>query len=159
MRVLGLDPSSSKSGWCLVLDGVPEKLGVWKPPPRLKSQPDKLVAWGKFVRSLLVFTRPDMVVIEECAPHRNPQTFRALVRFENVATYETKLAGRIVLLHRVSEARAIVVEKGNAKKEDVFYEMKRRYPDFEWCAIDKGGDDQSDALVMALAAPSLAERR
>lgn len=125
----------------------------------MKTQVDRLVGWADAVRALLVFEQPDMVVIEECAPHRNPQTFRALIRFEAVASYEVKRAGAILLLHRVSEARSYVVGNGTMKKEDVFYEVKRRYPDLDWKPIDKGGDDQSDALVMALAAPKLAERR
>lgn len=158
MRVLGLDPSSSKSGIALVVDGVPELLDVWKGKTN-DSQMTKLIQWADQVRAVLTFARPDLVVIEECGPHRNPQTFRALVRFEAVASYEVKRAGMILILHKVSEARKIVMGKGNAPKEEVFREMKRRYPDFEWRHVDKGGDDQSDALAMALAGPQLAERR
>lgn len=121
---------------------------------------DRLVAWADCVRSLLAFYNPDLVVVEECAPHRNPQTFRALVRFEAVASYEARRRGGVVLiLHRVSEARSIVLGDGRMAKEDAFREAKRRYPDLDWLPINRGGDDQSDALVMGLAGPRLAERR
>lgn len=159
MRVLGLDPSSSKSGFAIVEDGYPVAIGLWKPTSREKSLSEKLISWGNFAKALILFSDIDMVAIEECGPQRNPVVFRALVRFEAVATYETARAGKILLLHKVSEARKIAVGKGNAPKADVFYEMKRRYPQFDWPHIDKGGDDQSDALAMALAAPRLAERR
>ncbi len=142
----------------MVVDGTPAWVSVWKPVAS-HSQPEKMIAWGDHVRQLLAFNSPDLVVVEECAPHRNPQTFRALVRFEAVASYEVKRAGAVLLLHRVSEARKIATGKGNAPKEWVFRHMKESYPGLTWCAIDKGGDDQSDALVMALAGPRLAERR
>lgn len=157
MRVLGLDPSSSKCGEALVIDGVPAWIDVWK--PKDSSQVLKMIEWGDHVRALIAFNAPDLVVVEECAPHRNAMVFRALVRFEAVASYETKRAGVVLLLHRVSEARKIAAGKGNAPKDEVFRQMRAAYPQFSWRPIDKGGDDQSDALVMALAGPQLAERR
>lgn len=156
---MGIDAAGSKSGFSIVQDGVPQRIGVWKPKRKDDPQPGRLIEWGDAVRSLLVFEAPDVVVVEECAPHRNPMTFRSLVRFENVASYETTRYGAVLVLHRVSEARKIVLGAGNVKKEDAFKIMKQRFPDLGWVRQTSGGDDQSDALVMALAAPRLMERR
>ena len=161
MRILGLDPASTKSGYCVCEDGEPiaSQTGVWKPKKADAHQLVRLVEWGDFVRSLLTYGDIDIVCVEECAPQRNAMTFRALVRFEAVASYETKRAGKILIVHRVSEARKIIMGAGNAKKEDVFHAMKDKYPEIAWPAIDKGGDDISDSIAMAQAAPQLAERR
>lgn len=159
MRTLGIDAAISKSGYALTVDGIPQLCGMWKPPSKLKLQSDKLVAWGSFVRAIVLYTTPDLVVIEECGPQRNAKVFRALVRAECVAAYESRLAGKDVLLVMVKAVREVAMGDGKMGKETVFAKLSEQYSQFEWLPFDKGGNDMSDALAMSLAGEKLMDRR
>lgn len=159
MRVLGLDGSTTKSGFALVVDDVPEACGLWKPPSKLKVQSEKVDFMGDQARAMIAFTRPDLVVIEECGPQRNANTFRALVRVEAVMAREARQAGCDVLLVMVKAVREVAMGSGKMGKETVYAKLREMYPQFGWKEVDKGGDDMSDALAMGIAGPRLRDRR
>lgn len=159
MRVLGLDLSTAKSGYALVVDGVPELCGLWKAPSKLKRQEEKVDFMADQARAFVTFVRPDLVLIEECGPQRNAKTFRALVRVEATCAREARQLGADVLLVMVKSAREVAMGDGKMGKETVFAKLSALYPQFKWPQVDKGGDDMSDALAMSLAGPRLAERR
>lgn len=159
MRVLGIDPSTVKTGWAVVTDGVPDGIGLIKAPSRLKKQEEKVDYMADNVRGMVAFAQPDLVVIEECGPQRNAKTFRALVRVEATISREARKLHVPVLLVMVKAVREVAMGDGKMGKETVFAKLSSRYIQFEWLPLDKGGDDQSDALAMAIAGPQLAERK
>jgi Holliday junction resolvasome RuvABC endonuclease subunit len=159
MRVLGLDGSTTKSGFGLVVDGIPEACGLWKPPSKLKLQEEKIDFMADQARAMIAFTRPDLVVIEECGPQRNAKVFRALVRVEAVMGREARQAGCDVLLVMVKAVREVAMGDGKMGKETVYEKLCALYPQFDWKEVDKGGDDMSDALAMGIAGPRLRDRR
>lgn len=162
MRILGIDASTSKTGYALVVDGVPEACGLWKPSSKLKKQHEKIEFMGNQAHQMVLFTQPDLVVIEECGPQRNAKTFRALVRTEAIVAHECRKAGAPVLLVMVKAAREVGMGDGKMGKITVYEKMKSAHPQFDWPVNDpegeKGGNDMSDALVMGLAGEKLLDR-
>lgn len=159
MKTLAFDASTSKTGYAIVVDGAPVLCRVWKPPTKLKRQHERITALGQFAKALIMFEQPDLVVIEECGPTRNSKVFRALVRAEAVVGYEADLAGKDVLLVMVKAVREVAMGDGKMGKETVYAKLSQQWPEFDWKPIDKGGDDMSDALAMALAGEQLRDRR
>lgn len=161
MRVLGLDPSTSKTGWAIVQDGDPVKIGLWKPKAKIKKQGDKLQFIGEQLKAVLPFIAPDLIVIEECGrpPRGNVDIMRKLVRAEAICGYEAWQLGYEPMLVAVTAVRKELTGKGNATKELVYNTLRECYPGLPWMEFDKGGNDQSDALAMALAGPALADRK
>jgi Holliday junction resolvasome RuvABC endonuclease subunit len=163
MRVLSLDGSTTKTGFALVVDGVPEACGLWKAPSKLKKQEQKIDFMAAQARSMIAFTQPDVVAIEECGPQRNAKTFRALVRVEAILSYEARCAGVDTLLVMVKAAREAAMGDGKMGKVTVYEKLKALYPQFAWPENDpdgeKGGNDMSDSLAQGLATPKLLDRR
>lgn len=159
MRVLGLDLSTAKSGYGLGTDGGLDLVGLWKPPAKIKTQEAKIDFMTDHAKALMFFERPDIVVIEVCAPQRNAETFRALVRVEATVSREARQLGLDVLLVRVSAVREAAMGDGKMGKETVYRKIVEQYPQFDWKPIDKGGDDMTDAAAMVIAGPRLADRR
>lgn len=168
MRIVAFDPSTAKTGWALSVDGVVEQCGIFKAPNRLKTQAEKVDFMGASVAAALPFLMPDLVVIEECAPTKNTKTLRALVRAEAIVAHYSRLYGAdVVLTTGPSASRSIVFEEPKVGKVTAYFKIKAAYPQFDWPENDeapgregeKGGNDMSDAIVMALAGPQLANRR
>lgn len=171
MKVLALDASVTKTGWAVThfagSDGqpdgtgllVPPKVGLIKPPSKLKKQNEKLLHLYKSVEALITFERPEMIVIEECGPQRNAKVFRALVRAEDRCQHAADMHNIEVMLVMVKAVREVTFGDGKTGKSTAYAKMVERWPDFAWLPEEKGGDDMSDALAMALAAPRLAARR
>lgn len=161
MKVLGLDGSTTSSGYALTVDGVPELCGRWKPPSKIKTQREKVRFMGQQAKSLMTFTRPDLVVIEECGrpPKGNVKVMRALVRVEAVFDYEAGILDIDGLLVAVSAVRGILFDDDKMGKETVYARLSEVYPQFDWLDFGKGGDDMSDALAMSLVGPKLRDRR
>ena len=67
----------------------------------------------------------------------------------------------------VMAVREVAFGDGKTGKVTAYHKMKEAYPQFEWPENDetpgkegeKGGNDMSDALAMAIAGPRLADRR
>lgn len=159
MLVLGIDASTTKTGYALVRDGVPEACGLWKPPTKLKSQHERIAFMGTNAYAMTLYAKPDLVVVEECGPQRNAKVFRALVRAEAIVAHECRKAGaEHVLLVMVKAVREVAMGDGKMGKETVYAKLSESYSQFEWLPVDKGGDDMSDALAMGLAGPKLLDR-
>jgi Holliday junction resolvasome RuvABC endonuclease subunit len=162
MRVLGIDASTTKTGYALASGGAPEACGLWKPPSKLKQQHERIEWTAAQAHQFVLFTRPDLVVIEECGPTKNTKTFRALVRAESIVAHECRKAGAQVLLVMVKAAREAALDDGKLGKIHIYEMMKAQYPQYAWPENDpegeKGGNDMSDALVMALGGEKLLSR-
>lgn len=115
--------------------------------------------WYAHITRTVAEWDPDMLAFEQVQSARNMNTVRALARFEAAAIIAGKHHGALVIPVAVSSARKVVFGQGNIPKEDAFAEMKKRYAEFPWLAKTRGGLDQSDAAVIALAGPAVLERR
>jgi Holliday junction resolvasome RuvABC endonuclease subunit len=63
----------------------------------------------------------------------------------------------MVIEARVSAARKAALGNGSMAKEDVYKEIKKRFPGNKFKGFKSGGSDEADATVLAIAALSLAE--
>ena len=161
MRSVGIDTaSSSYAGLALAVNGKPIKAVVWKPPDNRDSDALRLHQFYKWLTFQLAIFKPDVVAVEELAVFLNKKVIRALSKREGVALLAAKqYRDSIVVNPPVTQARGIVFGKGNISKDQAWEEIKKMYPDFKFLSKNSGGTDQADALVHALAAPRILERR
>lgn len=162
LKTLGFDPSSNCAGLALVVNNQPEYIGVWKPSKTSLPPIKKLAEWNIYCRMTFTMLKPDRAVMEVIRVSTSHDTTRSLSRFEAVFIVNAALYGiPYVLEHQVGQARAAFFGegKGNTRKEDAYAWMVEHYPDLPWLPPDKGGMDQSDALIQALAYDALLKRK
>lgn len=156
MRTVGIDPSSSCSGVAL-LDGDALVLtDAWK-RPKSGSSPERLKLYFDWLTFWLLVNKPDVAAIEFLSVERNAQTTRVVSHYQAASAIACKRQGLIVVEGRVSSARKIALGNGGLAKKDAFIAVKGLFPDHDFGHFDKGGSDKADAVVMALAASTLAE--
>lgn len=161
MRSVGVDiASAGLSALALVVNGEPRSAKVWKPKSPKDSTPERIHQFHKWMTFTLGMMQPDVVAVEELAVFLNKKVIRALSRHEGAALLAAKQrSGVIVVNPPVTQARGIVFGKGNISKDEAWEAIKKMYPDFKFLPKTSGGQDQADALVHALAAPTILERR
>lgn len=156
MKIVGIDPSSTCCGIAFVIDGEPTMVDSWH-RPKNGSAPARLVDYFNWLKIWLSLNKPDMACVEFLSVERNAQSTRVVSHYQAVSVLACKMKGLVVVEARVTSARKAVVDNGAMPKDKVFELMKKRYPKLEFGRFDKGGADRSDALVLALAGPSIAE--
>ena len=160
MRSVGIDVASSGfAGMALAINGKPHSATAWKPENKRDSDPERLHQFYKWVTFKLAILKPDIVAVEELAVFLNKTVIRSLSKREGVALLAAKQRGVIVVNPPINQARGIVFGKGNISKDEAWVRIKEMYPEFEFLPKNSGGTDQADALVHALAAPKILERR
>lgn len=163
MKVLGIDPSSTLTGFALVEDGELLKTWVWE---KNKSKSD---AWNLSnyydelyfkLHNVFGIGEPiaPMACVEFLKVTKNAGTVRKLSHYQAASVLACKRAGLVVIEAAVSSARKEALGKGNLSKEECFKRIKKLFPGHTFLRADKGGMDESDAIVLALAGPGLAER-
>jgi Holliday junction resolvasome RuvABC endonuclease subunit len=150
-KTLGVDPSSSCTGICLVENNEPVAVGIWKPSSQKALPSCRLTEYYGWITRKIELGNPDIVSIEIIAFNRSHQTTRILSRYESATIIAAVLAGCKVVELRVSDARKQILSKGNLSKQQAYDEVTQRYPDINWGDFDKGGADKTDACVIALA--------
>jgi Holliday junction resolvasome RuvABC endonuclease subunit len=159
MRCVGIDISKAEySALALVVNGEPVSATVFKADKRDPEavQIDKLYTWFTFKLKLL---RPDVVAVEELAVFLNKKTIRALARREGVALLAAKRSGGIVISPSIGSSRATVLRcPANISKDAAWPLIKKMFPDFKFLPANRGGMDQGDALMHAIAAPTHLQR-
>jgi Holliday junction resolvasome RuvABC endonuclease subunit len=157
VKVAGFDPSSACFGVALV-DGTDlVQTDVWRRPTR-GTAPERLFACYSWLIAWLLLWTPDIVSIEFLSVERGAKTTRVISHYQAAGSLAAKAVGLPVIEGRVGQARAQVLGNGGLSKEDAFAAVREMFPRHRFGAFDKGGGDRSDAVVMALAGPSLAER-
>jgi Holliday junction resolvasome RuvABC endonuclease subunit len=162
MRTVGIDiASKSYSALAVVEEGAPQSAVVWKPKNAKDSEPELLDQFYKWLVFKLGMLRPDIIAVEQQAGFvKNHNVIRSLSKREGVALLAAKQRkGAIVVNPVVSQARGVVFGKGNMSKDDAWGAIKKMYPQFPFLPKTSGGTDQADAVVHALAAPVILERR
>lgn len=142
--VLGVDPSSSRTGICLV-DG--EKIiakGSWSPSRKKDTPSVRLTEFYSWMNKKLEFEAPKLTVVEIIAFNRSHQTTRILSRYEGATIIAATMWGSDIYEARVSEGRKVVLGKGNLSKEESVEQVSAMYPEFTF------NHDEADALVLAL---------
>lgn len=151
MRVLGADPSSASAGIAVEED---EKriicLEVWRPPVKVK-RPAALLGYFRWLYALIAMYGPiDVAVVEELSVTRGHKVVRSLSHFEGVTYLACEMHGVPMVETKAGKARnAVLGLNPNCSKEEVFAAVKQRWPELKLGAIDRGGGDKADALVMA----------
>lgn len=98
-----------------------------------------------------------MACVEFLSVERNAQTTRKVSHFQAISVLACKQAHLVVIEGRVSSARAEALGRGDIKKEDAHEQVKKMFPQHKFKAVNRGGMDETDAVVLALAGPGLAE--
>lgn len=156
MKLVGIDPSSSVCGLALMEDGQLLRTDAWKRPKK-GSAPDRLLDCFTYMVSWIMVYRPDMAAIESLSVERNAKTTRVVSHYQSCCTLACKYMGLIVIEGRVSSARAIALGNGGLSKEKAHEEVRKRFPDHDF-GRDDARMDRTDATVLAMAGPALAEK-
>lgn len=160
MRSAGIDIASiGYAAIALAVDGVPVRAAVWKPPDKKDSDSERLDQFYTWLCWQLGTMKPDAVAVEELAVFLNKKVIRALGKREGVALLAAKRCGAIVVNPPVTQARGVVFGDGTISKDKAWEAIRKMYPEFKFKKKTVGGVDQADALVHALAAPTILERR
>lgn len=163
MRILGIDPSSTICGNAFV-DTPDEIVAVrhWERDKRT-SHPEGFKSYYEWQGMQILKYRPHMAVIEMGAyamvrgGKGNFQALQAVSFYQSIAVLSCKLMGLVVIESRATSARAKALGNGRLSKDDVWNLMRKRYPDL-FAPKTRGGLDECDALVLALAGERVAER-
>jgi Holliday junction resolvasome RuvABC endonuclease subunit len=168
MLVLGIDPSSTKSGAALVETDTAQIVGTWVWFKDTRKGPTQnLYDYFRWLTALISSGNPEqrmlggriapMASIEYLSVERNAQTTRLVSHFQAVSALACKQAGMMVIEGRVRTARKIVLGDGSLSKDEAWEAIRQMYPEHSFRRKPQGGDDEADAVVMALAGPQLAE--
>jgi len=159
MRVLGIDPSSSCVGLALVVDGELAYTRIWKPSKPKDTHANKLKEYEGWLKFQVKLANPDIAAVEQLNyATRRIDVVRVISYYEGVSLLVCAKRVAIVKSIMVSTARAHTLGKGNLSKEDSFKQVKRLFPKHKFRHFDQGGGDESDAAILAIAAPSVAEQ-
>lgn len=125
--------------------------------PKNGSAPQRLDDYFTWLMSWLTFNKPDLACIEFLSVERNAQTTRVVSHYQAASVIACKRKGLVVVEARATSARKAVLGNGALSKQAAFDIIKKRYPEILLGRFDKGGGDKSDALILALAGPAIAE--
>ena len=149
-KVLGLDISSSSSGFSIAADGYLDikSIGTIEPPPKLMTGA-KLLFFEKAVKKLIKKHKPDVIVIEDIFKGPSVTVFKLLAMFRGVAfliTQKELKKDPISLLP--TEARKLV-GVGGITKEDAYAFVVKKYnfTNFKF----ETHNDITDSIVLSLA--------
>lgn len=160
MRVMGIDPSSSICGVAII--DTPDQIRLvdhWK-RNTARSHPQGFHDYFNWLGKQIYDEKPVMAVIEfhsYSGPKSNAQATQAVSFYQAISALCCKLNGLVVIESRATSARKAALGNGSLAKDEVWKIMRERYPDL-FSPKTTGGLDECDALVLALAGPTVAER-
>lgn len=160
MKVIGVDYSSRAfNALAVVQNGAPAKCHLFKTELRQDEADARMLreyeTWMTYKLGLL---KPDIVIVEELAVFQNPKVIRALSHREAVALLVASKKAPIVVHKTIRQARVVVFKNGSISKDDA-WKVRAKFIDFEFSKKTVGGTDEMDAMTLALAAPTLLERK
>lgn len=150
MRTLGIDPSSSSTGLALIDNFNIEAVSLWR--PTTKDVHKSLAEFADYLSSSNLTCHIDSMCVERVSVTCNMNTVRRIAYVEGVALSLFKSLGcSEVTQMNPSQARKIVFGKGNIGKEEIYKEIVSSNSSIDFLPFKKGGSDQTDAVVLALA--------
>lgn len=99
-----------------------------------------------------------MACVEFLKVTRNAETTRKVSHYQAASVLACKQAGLVVIEASVSQARKDALGNGGLSKEDAFALVKKLFPDHKFKTVKRGGMDESDAIVLGIAGPGMAEK-
>lgn len=147
MKILGLDPGSSVTGYGLVEVDAPRVtfLCGGKIQARGQDFPERLRQIAQGLAEILGREKPDVVVIEDIFTHRNVRASFKIAQVRGALLLVTAQAGVAVAEYSPAEIKKAVVGNGAAAKEQVQFMIKHLLS-----LEDLPSTDEADALAAAL---------
>ena len=150
MRILGIDSSTTATGYAILEDNKILLSGVIRPNNALNSI-ERIICIEKEISALYDKYKPDFIVIEEMVAFRNANAMRVLIGliYHLVIEYTKKEA--LVVLARPSEWRKVCNIKGKGRKElkeNAIKHIQEKYN-------KKVTDDEAEAICIAEYGSSL----
>lgn len=147
MKILGIDPGTSRIGYGLVADGT-QLTALTHGIIELheKSPHEKLKMLAREIRALLKKTTPDIVALEKLFFSTNQKTGIAVAESRGVIALLALETGVPLLEYGPREVKQAVTNDGLADKKAVAKMVKK----ILGLAAVEGPDDVSDALAIAI---------
>lgn len=144
MKIMGLDTSTTATGYAILDGNKIIKSGVIKPNKTLSSI-ERIIYIEKEINTLYDKYKPDFICIEEMVSFRNANSMRVLIGliYHLVIEYTKKEA--LVVLVRPSEWRKKAGIKGRVRseyKENAILYIKEKYNKIV-------SDDEADSICIA----------
>jgi Holliday junction resolvasome RuvABC endonuclease subunit len=150
MIILGLDISSSCTGWAVLKRGrfykrVDLDYGWIKPKAKL-SPAKKLNFFRQELKKIIEIVKPDLIIAEDVFYYKNPKVLKILSRFQGVAMESIYNDFEIeIFTVAVTELRSIF---GTQAKENIFNIIKEKFkldPTWEFSEYN----DITDAIAVS----------
>ena len=152
IRIIGIDPGSTVTGWGLV-DRAGARLsyvasGVIR-PKRGAGHPEKLAQIYSALSELIAAHGPDEAAVEETFVNASPRDALVLGQARGIALLGPSMAGLPVAEYAANSVKKSVVGRGHADKQQVQAMVKVLLPQ---CASggNKMNADEADALAVAI---------
>lgn len=144
MRVLGLDTSTTSTGYAIIDNGKLIDYGCIKPPKDLDTI-DRIIYIEKEVKEIIFKKEIEYVVIEELAIMRNGLTAKILAGLLYHLIIEFRKRELLTVLVRPSEARKGRITGKNRQelKQNAIDYVKNKYK------IKDVNDDIADSIILA----------
>jgi crossover junction endodeoxyribonuclease RuvC len=148
IRILGLDPGSSATGWGVV-DAAGARLsfvaaGVIR-PKRGAARAERLAEIFDALADLIAARRPDEAAVEATFVNSNPQDALVLGEARGIALLAPARAGLCVAEYAANSVKKSVVGRGHAEKRQVQAMVRVLLP-----ASGATAADAADALAVAI---------
>ena len=148
MKILGLDPGLSTTGWGLIqaegnrLSHLANGQLTTKPAAAL---PQRLASLAEQIEAIIADYHPDTAAVEEVFVNANPQSTLKLGQARGVVIMIAARAGIGVGEYAARLVKKAVVGVGNAEKTQVHAMVERLLP-----GVKIAGPDAADALAVAI---------
>lgn len=147
MKILGIDPGTSRIGYGLVSEGPKlAALSYGIIELREKNPHEKLIHLAREIRALLKKTAPDIVALEKLFFSTNQKTGIAVAESRGVIALLALETGIPLLEYGPREVKQAVTNDGMADKKAVAKMVKK----ILCLAAVEGPDDVTDALAIAI---------
>lgn len=144
MRILGIDSSTTATGYAILNGNKIIKSGVIKPNKALSSI-ERIIYIENEINALYDKYKPSFIVIEEMVAFRNANAMRILIGLIYHLVIEFTKKEALIVLVRPSEWRKVCNIKGkgrNELKENAINHIKEKYN-------KKVTDDEAEAICIA----------
>lgn len=147
-NIISIDPSSTCTGVAFLKNGEVQEFAHWNKNKKASLNAN-LYDYSLFLRRFRAKRKIDIVASEEVSHSRNVNTIRKIAYFESIGLL---LAGEWkakIMLFKPASHRKLALGNGNFTKEFCYNKLSKTY---RFSAYDAGGNDESDAVSVGLAA-------
>ena len=144
MRILGIDSSTTATGYAVIEDNKIIKSGVIKPQKKLDTI-QRIIYIDNEIQKIYKKYKPNFIVIEEMVAFRNANAMRVLIGLIYHLVIEFTRKEALVVLARPSQVRKNKIKakhRDEIKKQSIDYVNKK----YKIKVLD---DNESDAILLA----------